>query len=147
MKTLTFDARISGITTSSAFLHGMTQKCQLVGLNPEAELLADLTLKQLWLAGNEWDRPVKITIEFQEPKIKIVPWKAEEVPLGAWLRYAQDAWNGDSTRYVITAVLRDELRLGNGRGYDFAHVADRWEHSTDGGKTWLPAGRTETTYE
>lgn len=78
-----------------------------------------------------------------QPQGKVHPWRAAEVPLAAWARFGLDAWHGDATRYLITAVLRDSVRLGNGKDYDFTTLAEGWDYSTDGGKTWLPAGRVE----
>lgn len=78
---------------------------------------------------------------------KLRPWKAEEVPLGCWARCICDRQHGDSTRYLVSAVLTGKARMGNGKDYDFADIAENWEHSTDGGKTWKPAGVTETVYE
>lgn len=90
---------------------------------------------------------VKITIEIQEPKTKVVPWKAEEVPLGAWLRV-----KGYPGAVQFTRVSDESVTVVNGNGsYDhplsFKRLAEVYEHSTDGGKTWRPAGKETMTYE
>lgn len=60
---------------------------------------------------------------------KLRPWTADEVPLGAWARMK----NMNDTWFLISSVgetSRNEL-------------FERYEHSTDGGKTWLPCGVVE----
>jgi hypothetical protein len=58
------------------------------------------------------------------------PWTADEVPLGAWMRFKLTP----SKRHLIGSVSEQvdrELWL------------NQREHSTDGGKTWLPCGVVE----
>ena len=58
------------------------------------------------------------------------PWTADEVPLGAWMRLK----GNHQDRYVIVWVgLEVDRKL-------WFHLH---EHSTDGGKTWLPCGVVE----
>ena len=70
----------------------------------------------------------------QEYRIKpapvLRPWTADEVPLGAWMRSVP---NGEY-RWLINASSLDESRKG---------WLESCEHSTDGGKTWLPCGVVE----
>lgn len=61
---------------------------------------------------------------YTEPKLR--PWKPDEVPLGAWMRDKQSL-----RRYLI---ISDGLEDGH------ADWLSNYEHSTDGGKTWLPCG-------
>lgn len=65
-----------------------------------------------------------------KPTPKHRPWIADEVPLGAWLRYKKMV--GD--RWMVTNVGSDSVRV-------------QWliecEHSTDCGKTWKPCGVEE----
>ena len=67
-----------------------------------------------------------------KPTAKLRPWTADEVPLGAWMR-AKDPNYGN----------RRSLMCGT---YDEG-TRSTWlstsEHSTDGGKTWLPCGVVE----
>lgn len=58
------------------------------------------------------------------------PWTADEVPLGAWMRLKSNQHD----RYAIVWVgLEVDRKL-------WFHLH---EHSTDGGKTWLPCGVME----
>lgn len=57
------------------------------------------------------------------------PWTADEVPLGAQCRKI-----GDSKRFLIVRTSDESLR---------SEWAENCEHSTDGGKTWLPCGVEE----
>ena len=58
------------------------------------------------------------------------PWTADEVPLGAWMRFKILP----STRLIISSVTSS---------IDFKQWLEDREHSTDGGKTWLPCGVEE----
>ncbi len=89
---------------------------------------------------------VEVTVRWLVKKTRVVPWKAEEVPLGAWLR-------GKSPygAMVIASVGPEGLSFVNScksiTTLSFESVASSYEHSTDGGKTWSPAGRLETIYD
>ena len=65
-----------------------------------------------------------------KPAAKLRPWTADEVPLGAWMRFKKVI--DDRSILAWTSTQRDR---------------DMWmderEHSTDGGKTWLPCGVVE----
>jgi len=65
-----------------------------------------------------------------KPTATLRPWTADEVPLGAWIREIEDG----AVRRIIVSTLDECHRL-------------KWlqhcEHSTDGGKTWLPCGVVE----
>ena len=58
------------------------------------------------------------------------PWTADEVPLGAWMRSKHNPQDRMLIHWVNSQADR-ELWLGKN------------EHSTDGGKTWLPCGVVE----
>jgi hypothetical protein len=60
------------------------------------------------------------------------PWTADEVPLGAWMRMKSDR----EYRFLIS-----NTESFSGR----EHWLEDFEHSTDGGKTWLPCGVMEET--
>jgi hypothetical protein len=58
------------------------------------------------------------------------PWTADEVPLGAWMRFKRNPQDRVLLGWVSVQADRD-LWL------------DEREYSTDGGKTWLPCGVVE----
>jgi hypothetical protein len=65
-----------------------------------------------------------------KPTAKLRPWTADEVPLGALMRSKHNHQDRMLIHWVNAQVNR-ELWL------------DKNEHSTDGGKTWLPCGVVE----
>ena len=65
-----------------------------------------------------------------KPTATLRPWTADEVPLGAWMRFKATP----SERAIITCVT---LTLSLKKWLE-----DR-EHSIDCGKTWLPCGVME----
>ena len=74
----------------------------------------------------DWD-----TFEYRiEPMPKLRPWTADEVPLGAWMRFKRNPQDRVLLGWVSVQSDRD-LWL------------DEREYSTDGGKTWLPCGVME----
>ena len=68
----------------------------------------------------------------RKPTATLRPWTADEVPLGAWIRRKDALYCG---RRVLICETYDES------------TRSTWlvtsEHSTDGGKTWLPCGVVE----
>lgn len=67
------------------------------------------------------------------------PWTADEVPLGAWMRYKG---NRQSIRILIVGNMERGL-AGYNTHWPYQSLLDEMEHSTDGGKTWLPCGVME----
>ena len=65
-----------------------------------------------------------------KPTATLRPWTADEVPLGAWMRSKHNPQDRMLIYWVNSQADR-ELWLGKN------------EHSTDGGKTWLPCGVVE----
>ena len=65
-----------------------------------------------------------------KPTAKLRPWTADEVPLGAWMRNREYP----KTRWLINRTSSEENRKDWCKNY---------EHSTDGGKNWLPCGVME----
>lgn len=65
-----------------------------------------------------------------KPEPKLRPWTADEVPLGAWMRFKNNPQDRVLLGWVSVQADRD-LWLGER------------EHSIDGGKTWLPCGVEE----
>ena len=65
-----------------------------------------------------------------KPTAKLRPWTADEVPLGAWMRFKRNPQDRVLLGWVSVQSDRD-------------FWLDEREHSTDGGKTWLPCGVME----
>lgn len=65
-----------------------------------------------------------------KPTAVLRPWTADEVPLGAWMRSKHNPQDRMLIQWVSSQADR-ELWLGKN------------EHSTDGGKNWLPCGVVE----
>jgi len=65
-----------------------------------------------------------------KPTPTLRPWTADEVPLGAWVLEKANR----ERRWLITDVHDQEFR---------GDLLKLYEHSTDGGKTWLPCGVVE----
>ena len=65
-----------------------------------------------------------------KPAATIRPWTADEVPLGMQARNAKYP----KTRWLIDRTSSEENRIDWCKNY---------EHSIDGGKTWLPCGVVE----
>lgn len=66
-----------------------------------------------------------------KPTATLRPWTADEVPLGSIMRT-----KGLEGRCIIIATETSD---------DRAYWLNAREHSTDGGKTWLPCGVEEET--
>lgn len=80
-----------------------------------------------------------------KPEPKLRPWKPEESPLGMWLREKRRA---DSIHYLVLAVntINKGVRIyedNKTRDIDMEQLLNRYEHSLDNGKTWLPCGVME----
>ncbi len=110
-----------------------------VGLN------AALGASHDFVASDLLGAPVEVTIRLMTKKTRVVSWKADEVPLGAWLR-------GGGGPFTFTRVSDEGVWVVNGGGsgnwsISFDTLAEGYEHSTDGGKTWSAAGRVEEVYE
>ena len=65
-----------------------------------------------------------------KPTATLRPWTADEVPLGMQARNPKYP----KTRWLIDRTSSEENRIDWCKNY---------EHSTDGGKTWLPCGVVE----
>jgi hypothetical protein len=71
------------------------------------------------------------------PVKKWRPWTVEEVPFGSLLRT-----KGGQFIHMIVAfnTAPNEVYAGQSWVADVKYCLDNAEHSTDGGKTWLPCG-------
>jgi hypothetical protein len=65
-----------------------------------------------------------------KPTAKLRPWTADEVPLGAWIRYKRALHDRSILAWTSNQADRDMW-------------LDEREHSIDGGKNWLPCGVVE----
>ena len=65
-----------------------------------------------------------------KPTATLRPWTADEVPLGAWIRCKKTPHDRHLLGWVSDQADRDMW-------------LDEREHSTDGGKNWLPCGVME----
>ena len=65
-----------------------------------------------------------------KPTATLRPWTADEVPLGAWIRYKRALHDRSILAWTSNQADRDMWM-------------DEREHSIDGGKTWLPCGVVE----
>ena len=65
-----------------------------------------------------------------KPTAKLLPWTADEVPLGAWIRYKRALHDRSILAWTSNQADRDMW-------------LDEREHSIDGGKNWLPCGVVE----
>jgi hypothetical protein len=101
-------------------------------------------MQRKWETCNGVDFNVCGTREFRvKPTPKLRKWKREEVVLDAWYRNkgGGDAWfrlvsiGADSAGFIS---IQDGSRL-----ITFSEMFESGEHSTDGGKTWLPCGVME----
>lgn len=79
-----------------------------------------------------------------KPELKWRPWRAEEVPLGCWLKMKEGV--GDEA-FALVVVLNHGVYLGLGgippHQHSFARLLKEKLHSTDHGKTWNPCGVLE----
>jgi hypothetical protein len=115
---------IEAIRIMQAFVDG--KEVQYLGKkrNPMGLLLSDWcdTHEPFW-NFEHYDYRIK-------PAATLRPWTADEVPLGAWMRFKKVI--DDRSVLAWTSTQRDR---------------DMWlderEHSTDGGKNWLPCGVVE----
>ena len=74
-----------------------------------------------------------------KPTATLRPWTADEVPIGAILRYKG---NNQSIRMLIVCNQQTGL-CGYKTNFPYDYLLDEMEHSTDSGKTWLPCGVME----
>ena len=65
-----------------------------------------------------------------KPTATLRSWTADEVPLGAWMRSKRNPHDRVLIGWVSVQADRDSW-------------LEEREHSTDGGKTWLPCGVVE----
>jgi hypothetical protein len=75
--------------------------------------------------------------DLNPPKLR--PWRQEEVPVGAQIRYKN---NSLAHRHLIVSSSPCGL-AGHDTNWDYGLLFSAMEHSTDNGKTWHPCGVLE----
>jgi hypothetical protein len=105
------------IRVMDASINGMEVESKLIGTY---DWVLDKNPSWNWL---NYDYRIKPTAKFR-------PWTADEVPLGAWMRFKRNPQDRVLLGWVSVQADRD-LWL------------DEREYSTDGGVTWKPCGVVE----
>ena len=121
---MTREQTIEAIRVMQAFVDGKEVQVRSRKWNPRESLKPDWVDEELSCWNFEdFDYRIK-------PTATLRPWTADEVPLGAWMRFKKVI--DDRSILAWTSTQRDR---------------DMWlderEHSIDGGKTWLPCGVVE----
>jgi len=114
---MTREQTIEAIRVMQAFVDGKEVECLAHGYDGW-----DTTNNPMWNWAYCTFR-IKPTATFR-------PWTADEVPLGAWIRYKRALHDRSILAWTSNQADRDMW-------------LDEREHSTDGGKTWLPCGVME----
>ena len=121
---MTREQTIEAIRVMQAFVDGKEVQVRSRKWNPRESLKPDWVDEELSCWNFEdFDYRIK-------PTATLRPWTADEVPLGAWMRFKKVI--DDRSILAWTSTQRDR---------------DMWlderEHSIDGGKNWLPCGVVE----
>jgi hypothetical protein len=114
------------IRVMDASINGMEVESKLIGTY---DWVLDKNPSWNWL---NYDYRIK-------PTAKLRPWTADEVPVGAILRYKG---NPQSLRILIVSSLERGL-AGYETNWPYQALLQEMEHSTDGGKNWLTCGVVE----
>ena len=114
---MNIEQTIEAIKVMQAYVEGKEVECWHCGLEGW-----DTTNNPSW----SW-----MDCQFRiKPTATLRPWTADEVPLGAWIRYKRALHDRSILAWTSNQADRDMW-------------LDEREHSTDGGKTWLPCGVEE----
>ena len=121
---MTREQTIEAIRVMQAYVDGKEVQVRSRKWNPRESLKPDWVDEEL-SCWNFEDFDYR-----RKPTPVLRPWTADEVPLGAWMRFKKVI--DDRSVLAWTSTQRDR---------------DMWlderEHSTDGGKNWLPCGVVE----
>jgi hypothetical protein len=113
---MTREQTIEAIRIMQAFVDGKEVESEI----PNGCFVKAMTPSWDWFNGNYRIKPTAT----------LRPWTADEVPLGAWIRYKRALHDRSILAWTSNQADRDMW-------------LDEREHSTDGGKTWLPCGVVE----
>lgn len=69
-------------------------------------------------------------------------WEVEEVPIGCIIRSKKraDEFNEFMLVSMVVGRTQNNVYVGHGSCFSLMELYDRYEHSIDNGKTWLPCG-------
>ena len=113
---MTREQTIEAIRIMQAFVDGKEVESEI----PNGCFVKAMTPSWDWFNGNYRIKPTAT----------LRPWTADEVPLGAWIRYKRALHDRSILAWTSNQADRDMW-------------LDEREHSIDGGKTWLPCGVVE----
>ena len=121
---MTREQTIEAIRVMQAFADGKEVQVRSRKWNPRESLKPDWVDEELSCWNFEdFDYRIKSTATLR-------PWTADEVPLGAWIRYKRALHDRSILAWTSNQADRDMW-------------LDEREHSTDGGVTWKPCGVVE----
>ena len=121
---MTREQTIEAIRVMQAYVDGKEVQVRSRKWNPRESLKPDWVDEELSCWNFEdFDYRIK-------PTATLRPWTPDEVPLGAWVLEKANR----ERRWLITDVHDQEFR---------SDLLKLYEHSTDGGKNWLPCGVVE----
>lgn len=121
---MTREQTIECIKVMQAYVDGKEVQVRSRKWNPRESLKPDWVDEELSCWNFEdYDYRIK-------PTAKLRPWTADEVPLGMQARNREYP----KTRWLIDRTSSEENRKD---------WCEKYEHSIDGGKTWLPCGVIE----
>ena len=121
---MTREQTIEAIRVMQAYVDGKEVQVRSRKWNPRESLKPDWVDEEL-SCWNFEDFDYR-----RKPTPVLRPWTADEVPLGAWVLEKANR----ERRWLITDVHDQEFR---------SDLLKLYEHSTDGGKNWLPCGVVE----
>ena len=121
---MTREQTIEAIRVMQGYVDGKEVQVRSRKWNPRESLKPDWVDEELSCWNFEdFDYRIK-------PTAKLRPWTADEVPLGAWMRFKKVIDDRSILAWTSNQADRDMW-------------LDEREHSTDLGKTWLPCGVVE----
>ena len=121
---MTREQTIEAIRVMQAFADGKEVQVRSRKWNPRESLKPDWVDEELSCWNFEdFDYRIK-------PTATLRPWTADEVPLGAWIRYKRALHDRSILAWTSNQADRDMWM-------------EEREHSTDGGVTWKPCGVVE----
>ena len=121
---MTREQTIEAIRVMQAYVDGKEVQVRSRKWNPRESLKPDWVDEEL-SCWNFEDFDYR-----RKPTPVLRPWTADEVPLGAWMREKKALHDRSVLAWTSNQADRDMW-------------LDEREHSTDGGKNWLPCGVVE----